>query len=925
MLIKIYNDTVNFLSFATQLRKLRTRINQQIDATEIINEYPNSHPRGFIKVFRTHRTSIVETYLSITKSLDSAKYSERIHALSLLAEHIIYSQSLIMPLNAARVQLALMREVAVHRDNKRLQLELLRDFTVASFGHPREVRSYLKKLGLVEVPETGAELKDLNMGWDFHVHDNTTYGRKLPIQLIIDAFIKGISVITIAYNNLETEAAIKELLEAGRILGIKVNIALEFGALTQGIRFHYLYILPNFSSEKEKFKAFLKEKSTDFNDFMSELEENEKKRIKNIEQLIDQFNNEHLPVLNEGYLPETIYYLNPLPKNSKQNLLGHKIYSRRQLGEVLYHHYKMVLEKRALQSTALRIQTEIMPHQFSKQEIESIQKKDKFIRAQYRDLDPEKLRLAYFAGSESMLDETGVSKLEDIYKYATKTGGSIKLIQPLEHGLQAAVNLVFENYKMLTYAEIYNMYGTVETKEADFVLFANFINLLNFGDKFELINYLNQHQLKFNLIKIVDVLAHFEEHKLIPSIGSDAAGRSTFTPGMGFILENHIPSHQRKDFVKNHHILPSEISELFYKLSKSTKHALKGDEQASIVCLGKVDHGKKNLLGDEKNEKAIYPWHAWEYLHPVIKNSLFTLIGFIPAYLTVGLEFALLWLGITGLRNIFVDLISANGIIPKLWNSSDINWTNIAHSLFWTGFSVPILGFIKIHFDLLWMGTQEGVLFELTKFFCINVSNGIYLASHNYIRGFDKVTIRANFFRSIMAWPLAASFSPLGNTLSIPSIVQAKIWSDVVAAIIEGSSKYKNILRAKDSIMKKIVPALISEDKTTEKLAMLDMIYFLQESKRAKTAFKKQLILPQDSVTKIKSHIPGAEPNTVPTEAYYTLKNRINAPGHFNELINFIIANYRREPSVYLVTMISENYSKIQKWLEGIERQKNKE
>ncbi len=122
MLIKIYNDTVNLLSFATQLRKLRTRINQQIDATEIINEFPNSHPRGFIKVFRKRRTSIVETYLSITKSLDSAKYSERIHALSLLAEHIIYSQSLIMPLNAARVQLALMREVAVHRDNKRLQL-----------------------------------------------------------------------------------------------------------------------------------------------------------------------------------------------------------------------------------------------------------------------------------------------------------------------------------------------------------------------------------------------------------------------------------------------------------------------------------------------------------------------------------------------------------------------------------------------------------------------------------------------------------------------------------------------------------------------------------------------------------------------------------------------------------------------------------
>jgi hypothetical protein len=924
MVIKTYNDIVNFLSFATQLRKLRTRINQQIDASGIINEFPNSHPRGFIKVFKKRKTSIVETYLSITKSLDSAKYSERIHALSLLAEHIIYSQSLIMPLNAARVQLALMREVAIHRDNKRLQLELLRDFTVASFGHPREIRSYLKKLGLVEVPETGAELKDLNMGWDFHVHDNTSYGRKLPIQLIIDAFIKGISVITIAYNNLETEASIKELLEAGRILGIKVNIALEFGAVTQGMRFHYHYILPNFSSEKEKFKAFLKEKSNDFNDFMSELEENEKKRIKNIEQLIEQFNNEHLPILNEGYLPDTIYYLSPLPRNSKLGLLGHKIYSRRQLGEVLYPHYKKVLERRALQLTSMWIQTETNPHQFSKQEIENIQKRCKLVRAQYRELDPEKLRLEYFAGSESMHDETGVSKLEDIYKYANRAGGSIKLLQPLEHGLQAAVDLIFENYKILTYAEIYNMYGTVETKEEDFVVFANFIRLLNFGDKFDLIHYLNQHNLNYNLVKIVDVLAYFKENKLIPSIGSDAAGRSTFTPGMGFILENHIPAHQRSHFVKNHHVLPTPISELFYKLSKTTKHALKGDEKAAIVCLGKVDYGKVNLLGDEKNEKPIYPWRAWEYLHPAIKNSIFILIGFVPAYLTVGIEYALLWLGITGLRNMFVDVISGNGFSPRFWHSNDINWTNFAHSLFWTGFSVPILGFIKAHFDLIWIGAHEGVFFESTKFFCINLSNGIYLATHNYIRGFDKVTIRGNFFRSILAWPLAATFSPLGNTLMIPSIVQAKIWSDVVAAVIEGSSKYKNILKVKDDIMKKIVPALICEDKITQKLAMLDIIYFLQESKRAKTAFKKQLLLPIGSVTKLKNHIPGTKPTIVPTEAYYELKNRISEPGYFGDLINFIIANYHREQSIYLVTMISENYYSLQKWLENIDDQDNR-
>ena len=88
MLIKSYNDLVNFLSFATNLRKLRTRINKSIDSPTIIYEYPNSNPRGFIRVFNKRRTTIVETYLRITKCLESANDNDRIHALSLLNEHI---------------------------------------------------------------------------------------------------------------------------------------------------------------------------------------------------------------------------------------------------------------------------------------------------------------------------------------------------------------------------------------------------------------------------------------------------------------------------------------------------------------------------------------------------------------------------------------------------------------------------------------------------------------------------------------------------------------------------------------------------------------------------------------------------------------------------------------------------------------------
>jgi len=921
MLVKTYNDFVNFLSFATKLRKLRSRINLSIDLPEIISEYPNSHPRGFIKEFRKRRTTIVETYLRITKCLESADYNERVHALSLLAEHIIYSRSLKMPLNAARVQLALMKEVVKNRDNKRVQLELMRDFTVSSYGHPRAIRNFLKKLDIIEVPETGEELKDLKMGWDFHVHDSTSYGRKSPIQLIIDAFIKGISELTIAYNNLDREEAVKEVLEAGRILGIKVNIALEFSALTNGLSFHYMYILPNFSSKKGRFKKFLKQKSDDFKEFLHELEENEKKREKNIEQLIENFNNEHLAKINEGYEPDTIYYLKPLSVNAEEKTSVNKIYSRRQLGEFLYPKLKEVLEKRALQITALKIQAENSPEQFSIRELELIQKRFIDIRTQYRDLAAEKIRLAFFAGNEAIAAETAVSSLEDIYNLAKKAGGSIKFIQPLEHGLQAAVDKILENHEMLAFTEIYNMYGTIDTKESDFVLFANFIKFLNDGNKFELEQFLDENKILFNQQKLELALDYFHNSKLIPAIGSDAAGRSTLAPGMGFVLESRLPKHQRKYFEKHHYTLPDEISQLIFKLARIPKTPLKKKEKPKIICLGKLDSGKKNMLGDEKIEKPINPLRAWEYLNPAIKNSIFILIGFIPAYLTVGYEYALLWFAITGSRNMFVDVISGNGFRPKEWHSQDINWTNLAHSLFWTGFSVPILGFVKSRFDIAWTGPHEGALFETVKFLCLNIANGLYLATHNYIRGFDKVTTRSNFFRSIIAWPFAVAFSPLGNALFLPSIVQTKFWSDFIASIIEGSSKYKNIIRVKYHIMSKLIPDLVSEDEETEKLAMLDMIYFINESTRAKTALRKQLVPNVGRFKKFKNFILRKEKKLVmPNESLIELKKRMEQPNMANELTNYIIEHYYREQSLFLIKMVSENFYKLKKWLEKIDK-----
>lgn len=906
------------LSFDRGLRELRSKINMSIDLPDIIAEFPDSHPRGFIKVFKKRRATIAETYLRITKSLDSASYNHRIRALRLLAEHITYSRSLKMPLNAARVQLVIMKEVVHSRDDKRKQLELMRDFTISSFGHERVIRRFLRKFDIVEVPETGEALRDLKMGWDYHVHDNSSYGTKTPIQLIIDAFIKGLSELTVVYNNFEELDAIKETLEAGKILGIKVNIALEFSAMSEGLRFHYMYVLPEFSSRKGRFKKFLKQTTEEFKNFLNELEENERLRRKNIRHLIRNFNEIHLPAINEGYSINSQYYLHLLKVDFDENTAHRNLFSRRQLGEFLYPKLKSVLEKRALYITALKKKAEEYPELFTKKETEDILRRFEEIRSQYRDLEPEKIRELYFQEDAEILKESAVSDLHEVFKHAKRTEGCIKFIQPLEHGLQQAVNIILENHKMLSHTEVFNAFDNIGNKEPDFITLAHLVRLMNEGDMDKTIRFLDHHQLKFKKSQLEHTIDHYKQEKLIPALGSDATGRSTLAPGMGFILKNRIVKRQRKHFETHHYKLPDSISNLIYRYAKIPKLQLNKGERPEIICLGKQEEGKKNRLGDEKDEKMIPPLQVWEYLNPAIKNFIYILIGFIPAYYILGVEFAILWFAITGTRNMFVDVISGKGFTIRSWHFKDINWTNVAQSLFFTGFSVPILGFVKTHFDAIYAGVHEGTQFEIARFFFINVANGLYIATHNFIRGFDKRTIRANFFRSIMAWPLSAAFAPAGNLLLIPSIVQAKFWSDFVAAIIEGTSKYRNIIQVKNKEMKNLLPDLISEDDETETLALLDALFFLNENKRSRTALINHLIPSYGVVKRMKHSVTGGKKKWAPNEVFFELKQKVDQPGKFNELVDFIISHYNPEQSLYLLNLTAAQFPRLRKFLDDI-------
>jgi hypothetical protein len=100
--------------------------------------------------------------------------------------------------------------------------------------------------------------------------------------------------------------------------------------------------------------------------------------------------------------------------------------------------------------------------------------------------------------------------------------------------------------------------------------------------------------------------------------------------------------------------------------------------------------------------------------------------------------------------------------------------------------------------------------------------------------------------------------------------------------------------------------------------AMLDMIYFAKESTRAKTALKKHMIPQQSLPDKLRGSLKRKNERIAPNESYFELKKRIDSRNRFNELIDYIIEHYNQEQRLFMIKLVSENYFKLQKWLQRI-------
>jgi hypothetical protein len=895
-LLRLYRNLIDSLSFSPQLRKMRRELNAKIDMPESIAPTPHSHPLGVNRWFKKRRISIAESYLMVVRDLDSKLSLSRIEALKALAAVSLNPKSLSMPLNTARVQMALIKEVVKHRYDKRRQLELLDDFSLSTSAQRQVIARLCDELNIIELPESGIRLCDFDYGWDSHVHDTATFGRKNPTQLVIDAFIKGISELTVAYGSIADMDKMEESIQAGSILGIRVGLALEFSAYSSGYRFHFLARLPRFETPAE-LRTFFEDNKAGLGAFFDGLETNRKLRTDSVMSVMEEFNAKRLQHLNEGFPERGMYRLEKLEFDGLIQAFPTLSVNRVHLSEYLYEKYIPVLRNRVMLYKLLRADVR---HRralalASKKDSMAVEERYSTLKKELKEISPEHLLDLYFSSSEVMEYGTVFEDFNSLAKTLKRAGCSTVFITPLEHGLEPALRVLEECKDVLDCVEVYNTLDAMGRDPKELLAFAHHVNMVN------------------------KELTEKGQLPCIPVCGSDATGRNPKIPGMGFVFEDTITGKRRRKYIDRHLPLPAFISALVASKGKPMDEA--AVTGTNIYSMGKIAGDSLYMKGSGTEEtgktRFISPANAWRHANPILKEWIYAGIGFSVAAVFIGPAYALLWLAITGFRNGIADLVASKGSKLSEWKLKSINFDNVAQSLFWTGFSVPILGLVKSGFDLAWPWTQDGILFNLIKFFFISFANGLYLAAHNTLRGFERVVIRANFFRSIIAWPFATAFAPIGNLLGIPSIVQAKVWSDFVAGFIEGSGKFRKILSIRRKSVYEILPAIFAGSGEEKCISILDLLYLFNQEPRTQSTLRAVLDPPRTHKVLLGKELTAGQPALLGS-----LQAVLGQEGLASQLADYILFNYEEEMAADLVDLVSESLPELLDWLEVLGQKK---
>lgn len=948
---------------------------------------PYLHPHGIKELAAPPGLRLAVALLNFLDSLEVGRAHERVSALRSAREEVLNATRGPLRNNTARVLMQIMKELVRTRNDRRRQLELAHDFRMARSGNPRLIRSMLRRYHLLEMPEAWNQI-----AFDDHVHDANTKGRKSPTHLIMDAWIKGIRHLTVVYYNFIEPEAAAELLEAADIMRMTVRIGVSVNA-----RFHNRFVpfiwVPSGLADAGDFLNFLAEKSV--KDFMSEGRKVSAYRAACVLKALQVFNSRHrpgleqalgiqIPVLAEAdflsfvgsgqvsnlHLAEYIH-LHLLPA-MKEGLAGLREQCLKATEAERRRIEGLVEDMNALDSEAL-IERYLRPE--CNPDIPNPN-----IPGDTPD-EPELLRLT----PESLMNR--IRELHPSFRITLNPSGLTDA---------DILELIYDCRGMITHLEIFNLKDYAAGKMVITNEINELQQAINEGNVIALkriiLKIISQRaassdrpteqviKLHGILSDIPGLISYYKQTPLRSRIGSDSTGRSHHLQGMGLAIMETLPQRSQEEVrhaaISYGELIPvvthAYLQETFiprksgsawvniiYRLVRSLpgmrlfgqrrhqewikqNHSTFVKAPGNIATLSAVHEERSNALTLEAVPPQIHRGLSWKYLNSHLKTSLKISFGFIPAFLTFYLSKdwwvlayggALIWFGITGLRNILQSVLGGGGLRRNTllhWKDY-VSWERLADSLMFTGFSVPLLDYFT---KTLLLEEMLGITTANNPFVLYAVMalvNGLYLSGHNILRSLQRAAIVGSAFRSVLSIPIAialnagigmilatAGISGVNSILQQWAAVISKLASDTVAAVIEGlADRFDNMrMRARDYVAKlpqvfdtyarlellypekdvllmlalptETIPTNSSGAKDLEKILIinaLDLMYFWMYQPRAQYILRERL------------KRLSAEERKILLHAQFVLRRREDVVRMFHE--GLIGRNYRRALTFY--------------------------
>ncbi len=836
------------------LEILNDLMNREVDRSRFKTILaPYLRPHGIKELAADPGLRIGYAIMHLLQSLKSEQSSDRIKALTTLRDETMAAARGSMRNNRARVLIQIGKELIRAGDDGRKQLELAHDFRLAAMGKVSFLRKQLKKYHLLEMPEEWNQIT-----FDDRVHDANSKGRKSATHLIMDAWVKGIQHLTVVYYDFLEPAVARELFASARILGVTVRVGIEYRAEFRGRSIKIVWSPSGLQDNSDIDEFFQQEAVQELMQLGRMVQE---RRTSYVQAVTQQFNEVHLKSIHQEFgilLPPIDYSDVARVIGTGQPSIFHLGSHIHEIAMPLFiEHTALLREQYAAADYDTKAAIAMQLESLDSLDAETIVERYLIPKENPDIPDPD----ALLPGSDAP-EHLRQSPAELTARLRQACPGShlTLILSGLE--IADMIEILYDCSGRITHFEVFNVKSLTELQVIQRKPFNRLQQAINEHNAVTLKRMIRNgieemqsdprpdaaersDRLKAILTDFHRLLEHYRRTPLRGTIGSGSTGRSTRSHGMGFAVAYTLPLRAQREIHSRarsncipvvgtvsasvEFIPPPRKPGFWGRIVQSasrlpglrallcaTHHRwhvaefrIENATCGNVVSLGGISREGNGLsLYEEQNTKNEQP--SLGKLNSSLKNALKILLGFIPAFLTFYLTKewwilaylgGVIWFGITGLRNVIQSVLGGGGLRRSAllrWNDY-IDWDRISDSLLYTGFSVPLLDWLckSVVLDQgFGINTATNPLMLYTV---MALTNGVYISSHNLIRGLPRKAAMGNFFRSVLSIPVAFAFNlAVGSflqmsgavdtamTLQLWAAVISKLASDCVAGFIEG-------------------------------------------------------------------------------------------------------------------------------------------